>query len=73
MAKEDVIETEGQVVEILPGREFKVRLENDHIIKARISGKMHIHHIRILLGDKVKVELSPYDLTCGRITYRVTR
>ncbi len=73
MAKEDVIETEGQVVEILPGREFKVRLENDHVIKARISGKMHIHHIRILLGDKVKVELSPYDLTCGRITYRVTR
>ncbi|HIQ91171.1 MAG TPA: translation initiation factor IF-1 [Candidatus Coprosoma intestinipullorum] len=73
MAKEDVIETEGQVIEILPGREFKVRLENDHVIKARISGKMHIHHIRILLGDKVKVELSPYDLTCGRITYRVTR
>ena len=73
MAKEDVIETEGQVVEILPGREFKVRLENDHVIKARISGKMHIHHIRILLGDKVKVELSPYDLTCGRITYRVTK
>ena len=73
MAKEDVIETESQVVEILPGREFKVRLENDHVIKARISGKMHIHHIRILLGDKVKVELSPYDLTCGRITYRVTR
>ena len=65
MAKEDVIETEGQVIEILPGREFKVRLENDHVIKARISGKMHIHHIRILLGDKVKVELSPYDLTCG--------
>lgn len=73
MAKEDVIETEGQVIEILPGREFKVRLENDHVIKARISGKMHIHHIRILLGDKVKVELSPYDLTCGRITYRVTK
>ena len=73
MAKEDVIETEGQVIEILPGREFKVRLENDHVIKARISGKMHIHHIRILLGDKVKVELSPYDLTRGRITYRVTR
>ncbi len=73
MAKEDVIEVEGQVIEILPGREFKVRLENDHVIKARISGKMHIHHIRILLGDKVKVELSPYDLTCGRITYRVTR
>ncbi len=73
MAKEAVIELEGVVEEILPGGGFKVRLENSQVIKAHISGKMRMHHIRILLGDKVKVELSPYDLTCGRITYRVTR
>ncbi len=73
MAKEDVIELEGSIEEVLPGGEFKVKLENNHVIKARISGKMRLHRIRILLGDKVKVELSPYDLTCGRITYRVTR
>ncbi|CCY46381.1 translation initiation factor IF-1 [Firmicutes bacterium CAG:822] len=73
MAKEDVIEVEGLVEEILPGGGFKVRLENNHVIKAHISGKMRLHRIRILLGDKVKVELSPYDLTCGRITYRVTK
>ncbi len=73
MAKEAVIELEGIVEEILPGGGFKVRLENDQVIKAHISGKMRVNRIRILLGDKVKVELSPYDLTCGRITYRVTR
>ncbi len=73
MAKEAVIELEGIVEEILPGGGFKVRLENNQIIKAHISGKMRVNRIRILLGDKVKVELSPYDLTCGRITYRVTR
>ncbi len=73
MAKEAVIELEGIVEEILPGGGFKVRLDNDQVIKAHISGKMRVNRIRILLGDKVKVELSPYDLTCGRITYRVTR
>ena len=73
MAKEAVIELEGVVEEILPGGEFQVKLENNQVIKAHISGKMRMHHIRILLGDKVKLELSPYDLTCGRITYRVTR
>ncbi|MBR3198815.1 MAG: translation initiation factor IF-1 [Bacilli bacterium] len=73
MAKEAVIELEGIVEEILPGGGFKVRLDNNQVIKAHISGKMRVNRIRILLGDKVKVELSPYDLTCGRITYRVTR
>lgn len=73
MAKEAVIELEGVVEEIMPGGGFKVKLENNQVINAHISGKMRMHHIRILLGDKVKVELSPYDLTCGRITYRVTR
>ena len=73
MAKEAVIELEGIVEEILPGGGFKVRLENDQVTNAHISGKMRVNRIRILLGDKVKVELSPYDLTCGRITYRVTR
>ncbi len=73
MAKEAVIELEGLVEEILPGGGFKVKLENNQVIKAHISGKMRMNRIRILLGDKVKVELSPYDLTCGRITYRVTR
>ena len=69
MAKEAVIELEGIVEEILPGGGFKVRLENDQVIKAHISGKMRVNRIRILLGDKVKVELSPYDLTHGRIVY----
>ena len=73
MAKEAVIELEGIVEEILPGGGFKVRLENNQVIKAHISGKMRVNRIRILLGDKVKVELSPYDLTCGRITYRMTK
>jgi translation initiation factor IF-1 len=70
MAKEDVIEVEGEVVEALPNTIFKVKLENGHIILAHISGKLRMNYIRILPGDKVKVELSPYDLTRGRITWR---
>ena len=70
MAKEDNIEFEGLVVETLPNSTFKVKLENDHIITAHISGKMRKNYIRILTGDKVKVEMSPYDLTKGRITFR---
>jgi translation initiation factor IF-1 len=69
MAK-DVIETEGVVVEPLPNAMFKVQLENGHEILAHISGKMRMHYIRILPGDKVQVEISPYDLTKGRIVYR---
>lgn len=70
MAKEDVIEMEGTVVETLPNAMFKVKLENDHEILAHVSGKIRMHFIRILPGDKVTVEMSPYDLTRGRITYR---
>ena len=70
MAKEDVIEVEGEVVEALPNTVPKVKLENGHIILAHISGKLRMNYIRILPGDKVKVELSPYDLTRGRITWR---
>lgn len=70
MAKEDAIELEGVVVEPLPNAMFRVELENGHTVLAHISGKMRMHYIRILPGDKVIVELSPYDLTRGRITYR---
>ena len=70
MAKEDVIEVEGIVVETLPNTTFKVELENVHQILAHISGKLRMNYIKILPGDKVKVELSPYDLTRGRITWR---
>lgn len=70
MAKEEVIEIEGTVVETLPNAMFKVELENGHEILAHVSGKIRMHYIRILPGDKVTVELSPYDLTRGRITYR---
>ena len=70
MAKEDNIELEGLVVETLPNTTFKVKLENDHIITAHISGKMRKNYISILTGDKVKVEMSPYDLTKGRIIFR---
>lgn len=70
MSKEDVIELEGTVVETLPNTTFKVELENGHQILAHISGKLRINYIKILPGDKVKVELSPYDLTRGRITWR---
>lgn len=70
MSKEDVIEVEGVVVEALPNAMFKVKLENDHIILAHVSGKMRMNFIRILPGDRVTVELTPYDLSRGRITYR---
>ncbi len=70
MAKENVIEMEGTVLEALPNATFRVNLENKHVVLAHVSGKMRMHYIRILMGDKVKVELSPYDLTRGRITYR---
>lgn len=70
MAKEDVIEVQGVVTETLPNAMFRVQLDNGHKILAHISGKMRMHFIRILPGDRVTVELSPYDLTRGRITYR---
>lgn len=70
MAKEDVIEVEGTVTEPLPNAMFKVKLDNGHEVLAHISGKMRMHFIRILPGDKVKLEISPYDLTRGRIVYR---
>ena len=70
MAKDDVIEVEGTVVETLPNAMFKVELENGHVILAHVSGKIRMHFIRILPGDKVTIELSPYDLTRVRITYR---
>ena len=70
MAKEDTIEVEGTVVEALPNTNFKVELENGHIILAHISGKLRMNYIKILPGDKVTIELSTYDLTRGRITYR---
>ena len=70
MAKEDVIEVEGTVIETLPNTNFKVKLENGHELLAHISGKLRMNYIKILPGDKVKVELSPYDLTRGRITWR---
>ncbi len=70
MAKEEAIEVEGRVVEPLPNAMFRVELENGHRVLAHISGKMRMHFIKILPGDKVTVELSPYDLTRGRIVYR---
>jgi len=70
VAKDDVIEIEGIVVETLPNAMFKVELENGHVVLAHVSGKIRMHYIRILPGDKVTVELSPYDLSRGRITYR---
>jgi translation initiation factor IF-1 len=70
MSKEDAIEAQGSVTETLPNAMFRVQLDNGHKILAHISGKMRMHFIRILPGDKVTVELSPYDLTRGRITYR---
>lgn len=71
MAKDDVIEMEGKIIETLPNTMFRVELDNGHVITAHISGKMRKHYIRILTGDRVKVELTPYDLTKGRITYRM--
>ena len=70
MSKEDVIEVEGTVVEALPNAMFQVELENRHIVLAHVSGKMRMNFIRILPGDKVTMELTPYDLNRGRITYR---
>jgi len=70
MAKEDLIEMEGVIKEALPNAKFKVELDNGHMVEAYISGKIRMHFIRILPGDRVKVELSPYDLSKGRITFR---
>jgi translation initiation factor IF-1 len=70
MAKEDLIEVQGTILETLPNAMFRVQLENGHRVLAHISGKMRMHYIKILPGDKVTMELSPYDLTRGRITYR---
>jgi translation initiation factor IF-1 len=70
MAKDDCIEFEGEVVDTLPNTTFRVKLENGHVVIAHISGKMRKNYIRILTGDKVKGEMTPYDLTKGRITYR---
>jgi len=70
MGKEEKIEVEGTVIEALPGTQFRVQLENGHEVLAYLSGKMRRYYIRILLGDHVKLEISPYDLTRGRITYR---
>jgi translation initiation factor IF-1 len=70
MAKEEQIEMEGEVIDTLPNTTFRVQLENGHIVTAHISGKMRKNYIRILTGDKVRVELTPYDLSKGRITYR---
>jgi translation initiation factor IF-1 len=70
MAKEDQIEMEGEVIDTLPNTTFRVQLENGHVVTAHISGKMRKNYIRILTGDKVRVELTPYDLSKGRITYR---
>lgn len=70
MAKEETIQVEGKVIETLPNTMFKVELDNGHVVLAHISGKMRMHFIKILPGDKVTLELSPYDLNRGRITYR---
>lgn len=70
MSKEDLIEAEGEVVEVLANTTFKVKIMNNHIITAYISGKLRANKIRVLLGDNVKVEMSPYDLTKGRIVWR---
>ena len=71
MSKEELIETEGKVIETLPNAMFRVELDNGHVVLAHVSGKMRMHFIRILPGDKVKLELSPYDLSRGRITFRL--
>ena len=70
MSKEEAMQMQGEVVESLPNATFRVKLENGHIVLGHISGKMRMHYIRILPGDKVTVELTPYDLTKGRITFR---
>ena len=68
--KDDIIEVDGKVLEIIPGGKFKVELENGHIVEAHVSGRIRMYNIRILPGDTVTIELTPYDLTHGRITYR---
>lgn len=70
MAKEELIKMQGEVIDVMPNAMFKVKLDNDHIITGVISGKIRKHNINILLGDKVEVEMSPYDITKGRITFR---
>ena len=70
MAKQDLIEMDGEIIETLPNTTFRVKLENDHVVTAHISGRMRKHYIRILRGDKVMVALTPYDLSKGRITFR---
>ena len=70
MAKQETLEFKGKVTELLPNAMFRVKLENGHIVTAHISGKMRLHYIKLLPGDKVKLEMSPYDLTKARITYR---
>jgi translation initiation factor IF-1 len=70
MAKEDTIEMQGEILETLPNATFRVKLENGHVVLGYISGKMRMHYIRILPGDKVTVEMTPYDLSRARITYR---
>jgi len=72
MAKDNVIELEGKILEVLPNTQFRVELENGHKVLAHVSGKIRMHYIRILPGDKVTVEITPYDLKRGRITYRHT-
>jgi len=71
MSKEDQIEMEGVIADVLPNTMFRVKLENGHIVTCHISGRMRKNYIRILTGDRVKVEMTPYDLTKGRITYRM--
>ena len=70
MAKQDLIEMDGEVIETLPNTNFRVKLENEHVVTAHISGRMRKNYIRILTGDKVKVEITPYDLSKGRIIFR---
>ena len=70
MSKEDTIQMQGEILETLPNATFRVKLENGHVVLGHISGKMRMHYIRILPGDRVQVELTPYDLSRGRITYR---
>ncbi|WRB12992.1 translation initiation factor IF-1 [Helicobacter pylori] len=70
MARDDVIEVDGKVIEALPNATFKVELDNKHVVLCRISGKIRMHYIRIALGDRVKLELTPYSLDKGRITFR---
>ena len=71
MAKQDLLEFKGKVIDLLPNAMFRVELENGHVVTAHISGKMRLHYIKLLPGDKVKLEMSPYDLSKARITFRM--